>query len=484
MPLIIAQEDSNEIIGAIEMISMFAENTPLKSLAFVVGVQANKVSEPFFQMALTVGEGSTSIVRRIEDGTATAVDIAKLLLGNDNPLAPLAESIIKVEKADDNILRVDNELFIKAYDGLVLLALSEDGIKSAINALDHADMRMFENKPRKFNSQDFALLHIDAKTAKLLDDEDEVDDLDKYFEKPLNVEFDFKRVPDKFTISTAINLLEALKKEYADKLDKMKALTPVKGGYINLVGEKSPLLAFGTYLDIASMMNEPELLPFWKMATIQLKNRFGITEDDLVKFLDGPFSVNVNDSVVFEGFNIPAIYISQTGKEGAAENIYKTIAKSRHFHKVQEGVLQIDSSLSPVAFLIQDKGEALGINFADLANISKTPELQPELADVMNRESISTIWLDFAGLQNWVKDSGVLFMMEPFAKFMGYGEIFDAVKDVITAKLSVPSFSICCESMETFRTEFNIAEIDAKDGFMSKVIKIARKYITTDKKSD
>ena len=219
MPLILMQEESNEIIGAIEMISMFAENTPLKSLACVVGVQGSNMSEPFFQVALTVGEGSTSIVRKIEDGSATPVDIAKLLLGNDNPLAPLAESMIKVEKASDNILRIDNEVFVKAYDGLVLVALSEDGVKAAVNALDHADLRMFEAKPRKFKSQDFAILHLDPKTAKLLDDDDEVEDLDKYFEKPLNVEFDFERVPDKFTISTAVNLLEALKKEYLDKLE-------------------------------------------------------------------------------------------------------------------------------------------------------------------------------------------------------------------------------------------------------------------------
>ena len=489
MPLILTQEDSNEIIGAIEMISMFAENTPLKSIAFVGGIHGNKTPEPFFQMALTVGEGSTSIVRRIEDGSATPVDIAKLLLGNDNPLAPLVESMIKVEKSSDNILRIDNEVFVKAYDGLVLVALSEDGIKAAMNALDHADMRFFETKPRKFSTQDFILLHTDAKTITLLDDDEETveaqKELEKYFEKPIHVEFAFERIPDKFTILTAVNLREALKKEYADKLfSKTEALTPVKGGYMTLTGEKSPLLAFGGYVDIASARNDPALLPFWKMGAMQLKNRFGIAEDDLVKFLDGPFSINVNDSVVFEGFNIPAVYISQTGKEGSAANIYNTLAKSRHFHKVQEGVLQIDSSLSPVACLIQDKGETLGVNFAELANITKTPELAPNLQALADREAISALWLDFAGIQTWVKDTGVLLMLEPIAKFMGYGEIIEAVKDIINAKLSVPSMSIACESIENFRTEFNITEVKPEEGLMSKVVKIARKYIKTDKESD
>ncbi len=486
MPLILTQEDSNEIIGAIEMISMFAENTPLKSLAFVGGVQSSNTSEPFFQVALTVNEGSTSIVKRIENGTATAVDIAKLLLGNDSPLAPLAVSIIKVEKASDNILRIDNEVFVKAYDGLVLVALSEDGIKVAMNALNNSDKRMFEAKPRKFNSQDFALLHFDSKTAKLLDDDnEEFEDLEKYFDKPFELEFDFERVPDKFTIMTALNLLDSLKKEYADKLaKKIETIPAVKGGYMSLVGEKSPVLAFGGVIDVAAVRDDPELLPFWKIATNQMKNRFGITEKDLVNFFDGPLSVNVNDSVVFEGFSVPAIYISQTGKNGAAANIYNTIAKSRHFHKVQEGVLQIDSSLSPIACLVQNKGETLGINFAELANISKTPELAPSLQNLMNRKAVSSIWIDFAGIQNWIRESGVLLMLEPLAKFTGYGEVFDAVKDIINSKFSVPSLSICCESIEIFRTEFNITEVDAKDGFMSKVIKIARKYITTDKKSD
>ena len=485
MPLILMQEESNEIIGAIEMISMFTENTPLKSIALVVGAQGDKVPVPFFQIALTANEEMDPIVKRIADGSATAVDIAKLLLGKDNPLAPLVVSMIKIEKTDENILRIDNELFVKAYDGIVLASLSEEGVKAAVNALDHSDMRLLEAKPRKFNSPDFALLHIDAKTSKLLDDEKDKDeddiDLEEYFDKPLHLEFDFARVPDKFTIKTAMNFFEALKKEYAEKLAK-EATQPVKGGYINLAGEQSPLLAFGGVIDLSPVKDNPDALAYWKIAVGQLKNRFGITEDDILNFFKGPFSVNVNDNVGFEGFKIPAVYISQTGKEGAAENVYNTLAKSPHFQKVQEGVLQLDSSISPIACFVQNKGQTLGINLAELENLSKTPELKPTAKELMERESISSLWLDFEGVQAWINESGVLVMLEPVSKFMGFGEIFDSAKEIITAKLSVPSMSICCESLEVFRTEFNInPDVKAGEGFLSKVIKIARKYIESNK---
>ncbi len=53
------------------------------------------------------------------------------------------------------------------------------------------------------------------------------------------------------------------------------------------------------------------------------------------------------------------------------------------------------------------------------------------------------MWIDFAGIQSWIVDAenGVLAVLGPIAKFSGYGEIYDAAKEILDAKLSVPSVS-------------------------------------------
>ncbi|MBQ9419641.1 MAG: hypothetical protein IJU31_04610 [Synergistaceae bacterium] len=62
MPLILASKESNEIIGVIEMISAFAENTPLESVALFAGVEGDKgTPTPMFKAAFTVKPGLEAI---------------------------------------------------------------------------------------------------------------------------------------------------------------------------------------------------------------------------------------------------------------------------------------------------------------------------------------------------------------------------------------------------------------------------------------
>ena len=219
----------------------------------------------------------------------------------------------------------------------------------------------------------------------------------------------------------------------------------------------------------------------------QAKNRFGITEEDLNKFFAGTFSLVVNDNVTIEGIKLPAIYISQKDTDGADEKIFEAFEKSPHFHKVQDGVLQIDSSLVPAPCFVNKNEDGLGINVAELANISATPTLKPALKELMNIDATSALWLDFAEIQSWIlsPENGVLTLLEPLARFSGQGEIFDAVKDVLSAKFSVPSMSIHSDSIEVIHTEFEIDEdVKAEDGFMSKLVKVAKKFLSFDKVED
>ncbi len=482
MPLILASENSNEIMGAVEMARAFAENTPLSSVALLAGVTGDKNPEPFCKLAFTAKPEAEIFVKKIADGTAEAADIAKLLIGKNNPMVSLAESMIKVEKGEDNILQVDNELFLKAQDGMIVAGLSADDVKAALNALNDESARFFTAKTRRFAPKDFAWLHIEPDALDTLDEDDEIDieEVKKYLEKPLDVEIGFMRVPGKFLMSLAYNLKEALSEEYYKKTGMKKDYPNVKGGHLNPAGVKAPLIAFGGLLNLEGIKLTDEGLSAWKEFVRQAKVRFGITEEDLTNLFNSAISFVMNDNVTVEGFKIPAVYISQTGTDGAAERIFTNFEKSPHFHKVQDGILQIDSSLSPAPLLVAKDGETLKLNLAELENVSASPELKQGLKELLETEASSALWLDFAAIQSWISapENGVLTILEPLARFSGNGEIFDAFKEILSAKFSVPSMSIRSDSLEIIHSEFQIDEdVKAEDGLMSKIVKIARNFM-------
>lgn len=491
MPLILASEEANEIMGVVEMISAFAENTPLQSAALLCGVYGDKTPMPVFKAAFTVKPEVEPFVKKITDGSAEAIDIAKLILGKDNPLASFAESMIKVEKAEDNILRVDNELFVKAQDNIILVGLSVDDVKSSLNALENPDARLFnENMPRRFAPKDFAWFHVDPKTLDAFDEDDKIDpdDIAKFLIKPLNVEFGFMRVPGKFLMSTATNLKEALPQEYIGNVFKFERFSnAVKGGNINLEtsgGVKSPLFAFGGQINIEGLKTSKEGLRLWNLITKHLNKRFNLSEDDLIKALNGAFSVVVNDNISVEGMKVPAVYITQSGESEAVEKVFSIFEKSQHFSKIQDSLLQANTDVSPAPFFIKKDGSTLNFIFADIENISAKPELKPALKELMDTEATSALWIDFAGIQSWIVDAenGVLAVLGPIAKFSGYGEIYDAAKEILYAKLSVPSVSTRSESIEIVHTEFEIDEnVKPEDGLFAKLVKVAKKFMTAEK---
>ena len=483
MPLILRSKDSSDIIGVLEFVRAFAEKTPLKSAAVIIGAyNPDTKKPPFFQAAFTADSSVSSSVKRIADGNAEDSDFAKIILGNDNPITAIAQTMIKAEKLNGNIYRVDNELFIKAEGDVILACMSEEELNAAVNALKDSQAGLFGHVKRKFTDKDFAYIHADYKTLDALDDEDslkEADKLAEYFDKPLKFEMGFTSRPDKFTMSVTLNLIEALKKEYSAKTaESNRESVPVKGSNMVLAGTKSPLAALSGYLRISALKDTEEGAGLWKEIVRQLRVRFGISEDDFSSFFNGAFSLTVNDTVTYEGMKIPALYISQTGAKGAAGKIFSLLTKSPHFKKAQEGILQLDPSISPVSCLVQDKGETLGINFAELSSLSAKPELKPALQDLMNESGIAAFWIDFAAIRDWLMDdeNGVFAMVLPMAKILGYSEIAEAVMDVLKAEFSVPSFSFRAEDAETFRFEFANTKIDPKNGLFAKLVNIYQKF--------
>ncbi len=480
MPLIIKSEDSNDILGGIEFFRAFATKTPLKSAAIVAGAYDPDTKQPpFFQMAFTVDSSMAGTVRKITDGTAEDVDFVKLLLGNDNPITAIAQTMVKAEKLNDGSYRIDNELFLKAEGDMILVAMSPDELKDSVNALNGDGARLFGGLKRQFTEKDFMIAHVDYNTLDKIDTDHSLDSADKLvteiFDKPLNFECAFESQPEKFVFSFAVNLMEAMKKEYADKMPPL--VKPVKGSYMTLAGTKSPIFAVGGQMKLAGLKDSSDTKDLWTELVRQLRVRFGISEKEIAEFFDGAFSFVVNDSVTYEGFKIPALYISQTGIKGAAGKIFSHLTKSPHFQKVQEGILQLDTSISPVSCLIQDKGETLGINFAELSSLNGKPIVKPVLQSLLDSVGIAAVWVDFDGIRAWIMDdeNGVMALM-PMAKMFGMGDLAEAANDILTAEYSVPSFSFRAEGLEKFRFEFTNAKINPENGIFARAVKIYQKF--------
>lgn len=484
MPLIMKSKDASDIIAGIELFRAFANMTPIKSAAIIAGACNPDTKQPqFFQMIFTVDDALSSVVKKVSDGTAEDADFAKLILGNDNPITAIAQTMIKAEKLNDGSYRIDNELFLKADGDMIVIALSADELNASLNALNSGERRLFSTVKRRFSDKDFVFVHADYNTLDKLDTDKSFDSADQFittlFDKPMNFELGFTSKPDKFAVSVRIGMIEAMKREYSEQAIKSSQRNKaVKGSNMTISGAKSPLAAFSGYLTLSAMKDSKETADLWKELARQLRVRFGISEEDLAAFSDGAFSISVNDTVTYEGMKIPALYISQTGAKGSAGRIFSLLTKSPHFKKAQEGILQLDPSISPVSCLVQNKGETLGINFAELSSLNATPEIKPALRDLLNGTGMLALWIDFASIRDWITDdeNGVFAMALPMAKIFGYSDIVEAVQDVLTAEFSVPSFSLRAEDVETYRLEFANVKVDSRNGLFARLVKVYQKF--------
>ena len=478
-PLFLNGKSKMEILAVTEFVNAIIPMIPIRSAAVLSGMTKNdtKQKTQFVQAALTFSPEVRTSVLRIEAGLADASDVAKMLIG-DSTAAKFAETMINIKKEKDNIYRVNNDIFMTAVDGTVLLGSSVTEIRKAVKSINDKDTRLLSKKARKFTAEDFALVHIDYDTITAFDESLKSGDLDprKYFAKPLEGEFAFTRLKDKFLMSIGFNFKDVLTKKYADKLAAQAAQwEDVKGGHIDLDigGSASPLAAIGTYINFETLDEFDECKKFLEAVLRNLRVRFKVSNDETKALLAGPFSLVVNDTVTYEGFKIPAVYVSQQGKTGAAAKVYEKFTQSQHFSKVKDGILQLDSSISPVSCLVADKGERLGVYFAELASLEHKPVLKPALAELMEKESTASSWIDFEGIQSWILDenNGVMLMLGPIMTFGGYGKYYKALQNVLTAEFSVPSMSLWGKAPETMHIEFALKEINPENGLFMRIMK-------------
>ncbi|MBQ9390404.1 MAG: hypothetical protein IJU07_09550, partial [Synergistaceae bacterium] len=65
----------------------------------------------------------------------------------------------------------------------------------------------------------------------------------------------------------------------------------------------------------------------------------------------------------------------------------------------------------------------------------------------------------------------------PMAKMMGFGEVVEAVRYVLTAEFSVPSMSFMALTPEELRFEFANASINPENGLFAKLIGVYLKFM-------
>ena len=484
MPLIASSDAGAGGVMAAEMVSTLVSQTPLRSAAVVTGItkEGVKSNKPFMQGAFTFSPEVSETVKKLADGQAEALDVAKLILG-DQLAASFAETMIKLQPEKNGIYRLNNELFIKASGDVVVLGTSMNEVRLALKAMGNEESRLFTRTPRRFTERDFALIHMDFDTMAEIKSNEQLEDVNihEIFAKPLEAEFAFKTLEDRFIISTSLNLIDALTPKYFDMYMKQSAdILLTQGGNIDITnagGHTQPILAVGTTLDFSTFKDDKTWKPIINGMVRRLKRHFGITEDEITALVSGPLSVIVNDSVTYESLKVPAVYISQTGQAGASAKIFERLGNSKHFTRVSgeqhEGLLQMDTSLSPISCLVSDRNGTLLVDFAELSSLAGSPDIRPMFAELLGRESIASIWLDFASLQAWINDenNGLMAFAGPMAVFAGFGKQFQAFREVLKAELSVPSLSIWTEKPAIFHMSFENRKIDPENGLIAKIIK-------------
>ncbi len=471
----------------IDMVASVIDDFPLKAAAFNFGISlVDGKPEPYVQAAFTLHPSTALVADKIEVASAEAKDIAAMLIGSSSPLVSLLETMIKVEHEPGKILRINNEILVKAKDGVVFAGTDIQSVNDAYETFTTGKDRFIDKFGRKFSADNFALIYLERDTVIALNNSSEKDiqELNKYWANPLRAECALEYQPDKLTFGFTANLLEALNpeivKEYIVKLD------PVRGGNIllnGIGGDLSPFFALGTVFNFGLADVDEDMLKdmagFFKFL-----QRFDISREEFFEFMKGAFSIVVGtNSVPVEGFKIPSVFLTKTGAAGLAEQIFKKIASKPFLTEVSSNstgwtrLLQVDSSLSPVSFLVGLRGDSLGLGVLELSATGENHALKAAFENLLARKSIASFWLDFEAIQSWLKDStnGVMTFLTPLAAFSGYGDVMSVVVDILNSKLSVPSVAFYSPNLETFFAEFDLADVPEGEGIFPKLVTLYQK---------
>ncbi|MBR0097598.1 MAG: hypothetical protein IJP88_10475 [Synergistaceae bacterium] len=463
------------------MIAMSLAAVPAESTALVFGVDENET--PFVQLVVKMPESLKAKLDLVANGEAKAEDLAAVLLGENSPVAPMGAMVLEVKKTDDGLLNVLDTLNLSAKGDLLIAALSAEDVKAALKALEDKDARL--KIERRFAAKDFAITHVDADVLEKITpaeeagvSKEELAEAKKMLDGPFETETAFESLADRFRISFAADMTAL-----ADKFENPNAKA-VKGGYINLMGDRSPLLALGSVLYGETIKNYPGFKDIWTEAVDVLKN-LNISEESFINFLTGSFALTIGNSLVsFEGMKVPAVFVTKEGQNGAAKEFAAAIAKQADKLLIPveaagwDSLAQVDSNTSPVSVLLGVKGEMLYAGMAEKDSLSEKPEIKGQLAEIMAKDSLGSFFMDFKGLQDYLKGDGanamaMAGMFAPMVLDDKAEAVMAAMTDILDAKLSVPSVGLYAPSYGTCIMDFMTEEVEnVEDTLSAKLIKL------------
>lgn len=467
--------------ATISLLTLAASNVPVEAAVLLSGSTGPEPA-PFMQAALAVPGGAE--MDRLAGGQGTANDVMALLLGAESPLLPMFDGAFELTSHGSGVYEIPGAAWLAAHEGLLVVGLSREGLDASLKALYDADGRL--TLPRRFATQDLAFLHVDVAVSEALSrasaeegqfSEEDYKALRAALKAPLEVEMGFEALKDRFLLSLALNVEEALSDAYAKHLEAMAGAPLVKGGHIALFGEGSPLFALGTWLNVAGIAEgpDPALRQAWRDA-MEAAAQLSITEDEMKALLSGGLSLTAGGDVIVEAFKVPGLALSMTGRDGVAKTVLDKVMKlaAEAFSAVQiegwDAAFQADPSAIPVPCVGGTKGEMLIAALGTPATLGGSPAPYPALAELLDQESIGSLFIDFAAAHSFLKAELSSFM--PLIS-MALGEAAPAVQGLLDAELSIPtlsawspSFGVCCFSFEQ-------ADVAPGKGLLPKIIELA-----------
>lgn len=472
----------------IEMINSIASKIPCEALMALIGVDER--GKTFFKAAASFPDTDEykNILKLVTRGEAKPEDINFLLLGKDSPLASLAESIIKVipEPNKSGVMRVNNTVLIGARENLLVIASTPEAVKTGLAAANNKAFRI--NLNRELSADNFIFAHADihaviknlnrrGRTRRVIRPA-YLRLIDGMFQAPLDIEADFELLPENFKIHALANLKEALTEKNYNKLAEN---APVSGGHINLNISESPFLAFGTDLNINLFRDIPAFERRLRELVINLEQN-GVSWDLFNNLINGALAVNIGGNFISMGlFKIPDFYLAKTGINGAAASFIEKMPRDNASVVKSEGwdiLLKAPVTVSPVPLYIGARDEILyfGVFEPKLINQAEKADkdlnnFAPNFQDLINKNSLTSFYIDFEALQNYLKRE-IRGALNFAAVMLGGQKEISLIKNFLDVKLSVPSISVYAPDYGEIIINFALKDVHPEDGLWSKIIKV------------
>ncbi len=467
-----------ETAGVLGMASGLVSMLPAQEVSILAGMDSEL--KPFLQCAIALPEALQPKLDLVASGKATPEDFAAILLGEGG--APFAE-IAQALTLSGSYYTFAGDGAVTAKGNLLLIGATPADLDASLAALGDTAKRLVLN--RRFASKDFISMHMDIPTMSTLakmggaDEGGEVDfkALEAMFKKPLDMEFDFNSAPDLFRISSSVNV-----EAFSDViLNAIKAVKPVPGAGIFMVGSGRPILAAAGRLNIKESLagTSPEVMAGWK-EMISALAEFGISETDVDNLLSNAVSFVVGGSASVMGQKLPGVYLALNGKDGAAAKILNTIMAHEAFSASVpvaevsvsgwQKAFKVDPALAPVSIVFGVKDEVLFLGMQEPESLNAEPEFSPKAKELLGKDLVSFLFLDveeawgFLGkeLANPASLLSTMVIPQPFV---------EAAKNILAAKPSVPFMSIYAPEADKAFTDYSIQDVPQDQQILPKVIK-------------